>query len=79
MTGIPGDAKIEEGYEVVTSPISDKFLPNILIGYVRDLTTDSSNMTQSAHLTPAADFSGMDMVLVITEVKDSGDLEDILN
>lgn len=79
VTGIPGDAKIEEGYEVVTSPISDKFLPNILIGYVRDLTTDSSNMTQSAHLTPAADFSGMDMVLVITEVKDSGDLEDILN
>lgn len=79
VTGIPGDAEIKEGYEVVTSPISDKFLPDILIGYVRDLTTDSSNMTQSAHLTPAADFSGLDMVLVITEVKDSGDLEDILN
>lgn len=79
VTGIPGDAEIQDGYEVVTSPISDKYLPGILIGYVKDLTTDSSNMTQSGRLTPAADFSGLDMVLVITEVKDSGDLEDILN
>ncbi len=78
VTGIPGDAKIEDGYEVVTSQISNKYLPGILIGYARDLKTDSSNMTQSGYLTPAADFSGLDMVLVITEVKDSGDLEDIL-
>ena len=77
--GIPADARIKDGYEVVTSPVSDKYLPGILIGYARDIKTDSSNITQSAHLTPAADFSGLDMVLVITEVKDSGDLEDILN
>ena len=79
ISGIPADARIKDGYEVVTSPVSDKYLPGILIGYVRDIKTDSSNITQSAHLTPAADFSGLDMVLVITEVKDSGDLEDILN
>lgn len=79
ISNIPGDAKIENGYEVVTSQISDKYLPGILIGYARDLVTDSSNMTQSGYLTPAADFSGLEMVLVITEVKDSGDLEDILN
>ncbi len=79
VTDIPGDAKVKDGYEIVTSPVSDKFLPDILIGYVRDLKMDSSNMTQSGHLTPAADLSGLDMVLVITEVKDSGDLEDILN
>ena len=79
ITGIPADAKIKEGYEVVTSPVSDKYLPGILIGYARDIKTDSSNITKSAHLTPAADFSGLDMVLVITEVKDSGDLEAILN
>jgi rod shape-determining protein MreC len=79
VTGIPGDSKVKDGYEVVTSPISDKYLPGILIGYVRDLTTDSTNITQSGYLTPAADFSGLDMVLVITQVKDSGDLEDILN
>lgn len=79
ISGIPADAKVKDGYEVVTSPVSDKYLPGILIGYARDIKTDSSNITQSAHLTPAADFSGLDMVLVITEVKDSGDLEDILN
>lgn len=79
LTDVPGDAKIEDGYEVVTSQISNKYLPGILIGYARDMKTDASNMTQSGYLTPAADFSGMDMVLVITEVKDSGDLEDILN
>ena len=79
ISGIPVDAEIKNGYEVVTSPVSDKYLPGILIGYARDIETDSSNITQSAHLTPAADFSGLDMVLVITEVKDSGDLEDILN
>lgn len=79
ISGIPVDAKIEDGYEVVTSPISSKYLPGILVGYVRNLSKDPSNMTQSGYLTPAADFSGMDMVLVITKVKDSGDLEDILN
>lgn len=79
ISGIPADAEVKDGYEVVTSPVSDKYLPGILIGYARDIKTDSSNITQSAHLTPAADFSGLDMVLVITEVKDSGDLEDILN
>lgn len=79
ISGIPADAEVKDGYEVVTSPLSDKYLPGILIGYARDIKTDSSNITQSAHLTPAADFSGLDMVLVITEVKDSGDLEDILN
>lgn len=79
ISGIPADAEVKDGYEVVTSPVSDKYLPGILIGYARDIKMDSSNITQSAHLTPAADFSGLDMVLVITEVKDSGDLEDILN
>lgn len=79
ISGIPADAEVKDGYEVVTSPVSDKYLSGILIGYARDIKTDSSNITQSAHLTPAADFSGLDMVLVITEVKDSGDLEDILN
>lgn len=79
ISGIPADAEVKDGYEVVTSPVSDKYLPGILIGYARDIKTDSSNITQSAHLTPAADFSVLDMVLVITEVKDSGDLEDILN
>ena len=79
VTGIDGDAEIKDGYEVVTSQISPKYLPGILIGYVRDLKKDSTNITQSGYLTPAVDFSKIDMVLVITQVKDSKDLEEMLN
>jgi rod shape-determining protein MreC len=78
LSNIANTAKIKDGYEVVTSQVSDKYLPGILIGYARDVKTDSTNMTKSGYLTPAADFTGLDMVLVITEVKDSGDLEAIM-
>lgn len=78
VTGIDGNAKIEEGSEIVTSQISDKYLPGILIGYVKDLKKDSSNVTQTGYLTPVVDFSGLDMVFVITEVKDSKELEEML-
>jgi len=78
VTGINGDVKIEDGAEVVTSQISDKYLPGILIGYVRDLKKDSSNITQGGYLSPVVDFSSLDMVFVITEVKESAELEEML-
>ncbi len=78
VTGIDGNAKIKDGAEVVTSQISDKYLPGILIGYVRDLKKDSSNVTQAGYLSPVVDFSSLDMVFVITEVKDSKELEEML-
>lgn len=78
VSGIDGNAKIEEGAEVVTSQISDKFLPGILIGYIRDLKMDSSNVTQTGYLSPVVDFTGLKMVLVITQVKDSAELEEML-
>lgn len=79
VSSISGNAKVEDGYEVVTSQISDKYLPGILIGYVRDLQKDASNLTQTARLTPAADFRKLDMVLVITEVKNSKELKEMLD
>lgn len=78
VTGIDGNIKIEDGAEIVTSQISDKYLPGILIGYLRDLKKDSSNITQRGTLTPVVDFSNLDMVFVITEVKDSAQLEEML-
>ncbi|MCI8564032.1 MAG: rod shape-determining protein MreC [Lachnospiraceae bacterium] len=78
VTGIDGNIKIEDGAEIVTSQISDKYLPGILIGYVRDLKKDSSNITQRGFLMPVVDFSNLDMVFVITEVKDSAELEEML-
>lgn len=78
ISGVSNTAQIEDGYEVVTSQISDKYLPGILIGYAKDMKMDSSNLTQTGHLTPAADFTGLDMVLVITEVKNSKELKEML-
>ncbi|MCD7825767.1 MAG: rod shape-determining protein MreC [Clostridiaceae bacterium] len=78
VTGIDGNAEIDDGAEVVTSQISDKYLPGILIGYLKDLQKDSSNVTQEGYLSPVVDFSGLDMVFVITEVKDSDELEEML-
>lgn len=79
VSGISGSADIKDGYAVVTSQISDKYLPGILIGYARDLKKDSSNITQAGYLAPAADFSKLDMVLVITQVKDSESLKEMLD
>ena len=50
--------------------ISPKYLQGILIGYVSDIKMDSNNMTRSAYLTPAVDFSKLEDVLIITKVKE---------
>ena len=73
VTDIPKDAKISDGYEVVTSNISNIYLQGILIGYVSDITVDSSNMTKSAYLKPAVDFGTLEEVLIITELKEEYD------
>lgn len=78
VSGIDGDAKIKDGAEIVTSQISDKYLPGILIGYVKGLKKDASKITQAGYLSPVVDFSSLDMVFVITEVKDSKELEEML-
>lgn len=64
------DAEVKDGYEIVTSYLSSKYHPGILIGYLSNLTMDPSNMTKSGCLTPAVDFSRLDMVLIITQEKE---------
>ena len=59
------------GDKVVTSEISDKFLPNILIGYINSIETDPNNLTKSGLITPAVDFEHLSEVLVITDMKQS--------
>ena len=61
--------KVAEGDKIVTSNISDKYLPNILIGYISTLNIDANNITKSGLLTPAVDFEHLEEVLVITELK----------
>lgn len=63
-------AKVKDGYEVVTSNLSTKFLQGILIGYVSDVTLNSNSLQKTGYLTPAVDFSRLSTVLVITELKE---------
>jgi rod shape-determining protein MreC len=60
---------VEIGDKVVTSNISDKYLPSILIGYISDINQDSNNITKSGTITPAVDFEHLEEVLVILETK----------
>lgn len=69
------DASFRDDVEIVTSHISDKYLQGILIGYIRDIEVDFSNMTKNAYLIPAVDFEHLDEVLIITELKDAYDFE----
>lgn len=66
------NAQINEGDMTVTSNISSKFLPGILIGYVKNIKEDSNNLTKSADITPVVDFAHLDTVLVIKEQKNTG-------
>ena len=68
------DAEIEEGYEIVTSHISDRYLQGILIGYIQDITLDANKMTKSAYLVPAVSFENIEEVLIITELKEKIDI-----
>lgn len=62
--------KIKESEQVVTSHISSKYLPGILIGYVSEVHVDSNNLTRSGYITPAVDFQHLQEVLVITTMKE---------
>ena len=57
------------GDKVVTSNISDRYLPGILIGYIATVEEDSNHLTMSGKLTPVVDFEHLSDVLVITETK----------
>lgn len=67
------DDDIKDGDMIVTSNISGKFLPGILIGYATDITVDyNDNLTKSGYLIPVAQFDRLQEVLVITDLKDAG-------
>lgn len=81
------NSKVHVGDKVVTSNISEKYLPGILIGYICELNNDSNNLTKSGQITPVVDFKHLQEVLVILETKDyvaspqdsQGDSQEIVN
>ncbi len=67
---------LKDGDRIVTSNISSKFLPGILIGYAADMTTDQNRLTKSGYLIPAAHFDSLQEVLVITTPKEEPQQDD---
>ena len=65
----------QEGDKVVTSSVSNKFLKGILIGYIGDIQNDSNNLTKNGTIIPAVDFSNLQEVLVIKQLKQQVDEE----
>ncbi|MCR4611630.1 MAG: rod shape-determining protein MreC [Lachnospiraceae bacterium] len=65
---------VNPGDSVVTSNISDKYLPGLLIGYVTQITDDDNHLTKSGKISPVADFKHLQDVLVITTKKEVGDV-----
>lgn len=70
LSNIAENGNLKDGDRIVTSNISSKFLPGILIGYAADITTDQSRLTKSGYLIPAAQFDSLQEVLVITTLKE---------
>ncbi len=69
VVNISVSATIEDGEMLMTSHISDKYLPGILIGYISNIKDDGNKLTMSGKLTPAVDFTHLEEVLVITQLK----------
>lgn len=67
------DFDISRDTVIVTSKISDRYLPGIVIGYAQDVTVDANGLAASGYLKPAVDFQHISNVLVITTEKQQVD------
>ena len=76
ITDMKKDASIQDGDRIVTSSISAKFMPGILIGYAVDVKEDEKRLMKDGYLIPAADFDDLSEVLVIKEVKSDSFLDE---
>lgn len=68
---IPLSSTVRNNYQVVTSSLSSKYLPDILIGYISNVTVSTDGLSMNGYLTPVVDFSRLNTVLVITTVKEN--------
>lgn len=62
-------ASVAAGDMVITSNISTKYLPGLLIGYVSEISLDANQLTQSGFLVPVADFDHLTHVIIIKTLK----------
>ncbi len=65
------NSEVKNNYKVYTSSLSEKYLPNILIGYISNIQVEADGLSRKGYLTPVVDFEHLNTVLVITTVKES--------
>lgn len=65
--------RVKVGDTIVTSNISDKYVPGILIGYITKLENDANGLTKYGTVAPVADFKHLSQVLVVLTTKETGD------
>lgn len=65
--------EVKLGDPVVTSYVSDQYHQGLLVGYIFDIEVNSNNLTKSGTITPVVDFKHLQEVLVITEIKNTGE------
>lgn len=75
LTNIDKYARISEGDPIVTSDLSTKYLPGLLIGYAADIEVNSQQLSKSGTLIPVADFDDLQEVLIIKSIKTETGIE----
>ena len=75
LTNIDKYARISEGDPIVTSDLSTKYLPGLLIGYAADIEVNSQQLSKSGTLIPVADFDDLKEVLIIKSIKTETGIE----
>jgi len=66
LQNIAQEAEVKPGDSVVTSGLGGKFPEGILIGTVNAVQRQEYEVQQNASLTPATNFAGLEIVLIIT-------------
>lgn len=70
---IDKDNVVVQGDQIVTSHISNKYLPGISVGYITQINKDANNLTKSGYITPVVDFKHLETVLILTDLKQQKD------
>ena len=67
--------KVSIGDPVVTSYVSDQYQQGILVGYIASIEPNANNLTKSGTITPVVDFEHIQEVLVILDIKNTGNTD----